>query len=89
MEETYLKKEKNLKSNYWLQTLILKKNFKYLKNQLINYCYKKKIFLRPTWKLISSLKPYVKKQKMDLAGAKDIADRAINLPSSQRLLINR
>ena len=83
------KEGENLKSNYWLQTLILEKKYKYLKNQLINYCYKKKIFLRPTWKLISNLKPYKKKQKMDLSGAKDIADRAINLPSSQGLLINR
>ena len=80
---------KNLKSNYWLQTLILDKKYKYLKNELLNYCYKKKVFLRPTWKLISSLKPYKKKQKMDLSGARDIVDRAINLPSSQSLLINK
>ena len=80
---------KNLKSNYWLQTLILDKRYKYLKDELLNYCYKKKIFLRPTWKLISSLKPYKKTQKMDLSGAKDIADRVINLPSSQSLLIHK
>ncbi len=80
---------KNLRSNYWLQTLILDKKYKYIKNELLNYCYKKKIFLRPAWKLISSLKPYKKKQKMDLSGAKDIVDRVINLPSSQKLFINK
>ena len=86
---TIFQEGKNLKSNYWLQTLILDKRYKYLKNELLNYCYKKKIFLRPTWKLISSLKPYKKKQKMDLSGARDIADRVINLPSSQSLLIDK
>lgn len=80
---------KNLKSNYWLQTLILDKKYKNIKNQLLNYCYKKKIYLRPTWKLISSLKPYRNMQKMDLSGARDIAERVINLPSSQSILIKR
>ena len=83
------KEGKNLKSNYWLQTLILDKKYKFLKNKILDFCYKKKIFLRPTWKLISSLKPYKKKQKMNLSGSKDILDRAINLPSSQSLLINK
>ena len=80
---------KNLKSNYWLQTLILDNKYKNLKNKLLNFCYKKKIFIRPTWKLISNLKPYKKKQKMNLSGAKNIVDRAINLPSSQSLIINK
>jgi perosamine synthetase len=83
------KEGKNLKSNYWLQTLIFDKKYKFLKNRLLNYCYKKKIYLRPTWRLISNLKPYNKKQKMDLAGARDITERTINLPSSSSILINR
>ena len=83
------KEGKNMKSNYWLQTLILDKKHKYLKNQLLKYCYKKKIYLRPVWKLISTLKPYKKKQKMNLSGARDIIDRAINLPSSQSIIIRK
>ena len=83
------KEGKNLKSNYWLQTLIFDKKYKFLKNRLLNYCYKRKIYLRPTWRLISNLKPYNKKPKMDLSGARDIAERAINLPSSSSILINR
>tara|TARA_B100000579_G_scaffold121003_1_gene97390 strand:+ start:2725 stop:3894 length:1170 start_codon:yes stop_codon:yes gene_type:complete len=82
------KEGKKMKSNYWLQALILDKKNKYLKNQLLNYCYKKKIYLRPVWKLISTLKPYKNKQKMDLSGARDITDRVINLPSSQSIIIN-
>jgi perosamine synthetase len=68
------KEGKNLKSNYWLQTLIFDKKYKFLKNRLLNYCYKRKIYLRPTWRLISNLKPYNKKQKMDLSGARDITE---------------
>lgn len=45
--------------------------------------------MRPVWKLISDLKPYMKKQKMNLSGAKEIYDRAINLPSSQSLILKR
>ena len=74
-------------SNYWLQTVILdKKNSKY-KNKIIQLAHKKQIFLRPAWKLISNLKPYRKKPKMNLDGAKDIYNRSINLPSSQNLIL--
>ena len=44
--------------------------------------------MRPAWKLISELKPYKKKQKMNLAGAKNIYNTVINLPSSQNLIKN-
>ena len=73
------------KSNYWLQTLILSERLKKYKNKILKENFKKKIFLRPAWKLISDLKPYRKKQKMNLAGAKEIYERVINLPSSQYL----
>jgi len=73
------------KSNYWLQTLILSKRLKKYKNKILKENFKKKIFLRPAWKLISNLKPYRKKQKMNLTGAKEIYERVINLPSSQYL----
>ncbi len=81
------KENKYSKSNYWLQTLIIDKNHKNLKNRILNYCHKKNFYLRPVWKLISSLKPYQSKQKMNLSGAKDIVDRAINLPSSQDIFL--
>ena len=73
------------KSNYWLQTLILSKRLKKYKNKILKENFQKKIFLRPAWKLISNLKPYRKKQKMNLTGAKEIYERVINLPSSQYL----
>ena len=73
------------KSNYWLQTLILNTRYKKYKNKILRQNLKKRIYLRPAWKLISNLKPYQKKQKMNLSGAKEIYERVINLPSSQYL----
>ena len=84
---SFFKENKNTKSNYWLQTIILDKKYKNLKNKLLNYCYKKSIYLRPVWKIISKLKPYKKYQKMNLSGAEDIYSRTINLPSSQSLVL--
>ncbi len=83
-------KENNYtKSNYWLQTIILDNNISYLKNKLIKSGYKRKIYMRPAWRLISDLKPYKKCQKMNLDGAKNIYKRVINLPSSQKLMMRK
>ncbi len=78
---------KNAKSNYWLQTLILNNKYVNLKNKILRESHKKLIFTRPVWKLISELKPYRKKQKMNLSGAKEIYKKIINLPSSQSLIL--
>ena len=84
---TLFKEPINAKSNYWLQTLILdKKNIKF-KNKILKLAHKESIFIRPAWKMISDLKPYKKKQKMNLSGAKDIYKRVINIPSGQDLVL--
>ena len=87
MELVFFKEGKHLRSNYWLQTLILDKKHRFLKNKILKYCFQKKFYLRPSWKLISSLKPYQKKQKMNLSGSKEIINSVINLPSSQSIFI--
>ena len=81
------KEPKNAKSNYWLQTLILDKKNSKFKNRILKEFHKKKIFSRPTWQLISDLKPYRNNQKMNLSIARDIYKRSINIPSSQKLII--
>ncbi len=81
------KEPKNAYSNYWLQTLILDKKKSILKNKILKASHKKLIFTRPIWKLIPDLKPYKKSQKMNLSGAKEIYNRAINIPSSQSLIL--
>ena len=81
------KEPKNANSNYWLQTLVLNNDNINLKNKILKESHKKLIYTRPVWKLISELKPYKKKQKMNLSGAKEIYNKIINLPSSQSLVL--
>ena len=59
------------------------------KNKILKEFHKKKIFSRPTWKLISDLKPYKNCKKMKLEGSREIYKRIINLPSSQGLTLKR
>ena len=80
---------KKARSNYWLQTLILKKNCYILKNKILKECYKSGLHLRPAWKLISNLKPFKYNPSMDLTGSEEIYKRIINLPSGQSLLIKK
>ena len=67
--------------------MVLEKNNFKLKKNILKLCHKNKIFVRPVWKLISSLKPYRNKQKMDLTGSKHIYKSVLNLPSSQKIIL--
>ena len=78
---------KEANSNYWLQTIILCKKKSMYKDEIIRLAYKDLLFLRPAWKLISTLRPYKNKQKMKLVGSRDIYKRVINIPSSQNLIL--
>jgi aminotransferase in exopolysaccharide biosynthesis len=88
-EVSIYKELKKSKSNYWLQTLILSEKNSFLKNKILKKLHSKSIKARPAWKLISSLKPYKKKFKMNLSGAENIYKRIINLPSSQNLMLKK
>jgi len=77
--------KKFCKSNYWLQTIILRKKYSLYKNNVITDLNKKKIQVRPVWKLIHSLKPYNKMPKMNLDNSKRLYKSIINIPSSANL----
>ena len=77
------------KSNYWLQAIILDKNKIKLKNKILKVAHNNNIFIRPVWKLITSLKPYKKKQKMTLSGSNLIYKSVLNLPSSQKIILEK
>lgn len=76
----------NCRSNYWLQTLLLKKSSKNMIRQIIENTNKIGIQTRPVWRLIHSLKPYIQCPKMDLTQVETLANRIINLPSSPSIL---
>jgi aminotransferase in exopolysaccharide biosynthesis len=88
-EISIYKELKKSKSNYWLQTLVLSDKISFLKNRILKELHLKSIQARPAWKLISNLKPYKKKYKMNLSGSENIYKRIINLPSSQNLILKK
>lgn len=76
---------KNCKSNYWLQTIILKKNFQKNKNKILHALNKNNIFARPIWKLIHKLNPYKSCHRMNLKNSIEASKRLIHLPSGTQL----
>ena len=85
-EVALVKSPKNCKSNYWLQTLYLKNGSDKLKNETIKECHKNKIYVRPLWDLLPSLKMYRNCPKMKLENSKIAYYSAINLPSSSNII---
>ena len=81
-----VREPKNCKSNYWLQTLIIKNKSKKVLEGIIKNLIRNKIFVRQGWELISNLEPFKTCPKMDLKSAKHIQSKIINLPSSSFLI---
>ena len=76
-----IKEQKNVKSNYWLITLNLKKNFK-IKNSILRKLNKSGFNARAIWKPLHSLAIYKNCPKDDLVNTMRIYKSSINLPSS-------
>ena len=83
---TLYKETKNSKSNYWLQTILLKKSSFLLRDRILRYTNKHKINTRPVWKLMHKISYLKKFQKMNLSNANQIEKKIINLPSSMNLI---
>tara|TARA_B100000686_G_C16775962_1_gene968484 strand:- start:869 stop:2050 length:1182 start_codon:yes stop_codon:yes gene_type:complete len=77
---------KKCRSNYWLQTLILNKKNKKLRNKILNYTNHKGLETRPTWCLLHKLKHFKNCQKMNLKISEDLEKRIINIPSGTQLI---
>ncbi len=79
------KEPKFSKSNYWLQTLLLKKSSLKNRDRLIKIMNKKGFSVRPVWKPLHKLKHLKSCPKMNLNITEDLEGRIINLPSSAYL----
>ena len=73
-------------SNYWLQTLLLDSNYADQRDMLLQATNEAGIMTRPAWILMHELTPFRECPRMDLAGAKSLVQRLINIPSSSSLL---
>ena len=74
--------KKNIKSNFWLQTIKLKEDFVSYRDYLLTTANNNGIPLRPVWKLLHRQKPYLKCPKDNTANANKLEKRLINLPSN-------
>tara|TARA_B100000242_G_C43041732_1_gene486058 strand:+ start:1228 stop:2403 length:1176 start_codon:yes stop_codon:yes gene_type:complete len=83
-----LKEPINCKSNYWLNTIILDKEYVKYKNKIIKKLIYNNFLCRPLWFPLH-LSPHFKKSPRDkLDTTIDLYNRSINLPSSISILNN-
>ena len=76
----FFKEPKNSKSNYWLNSIILKN--KYQKDKFLEETNSKGIMTRPIWKLMHKLQMFKDAQCDDLKNSKWLEERVVNIPSS-------
>ena len=81
-----LKEPKNARSNYWLNTIIIKENKKFLRDNIIKLAFKKSIGIRPVWKPLPELNFLKSYPKMDISKTMKLFKRIINIPSSSHLI---
>ena len=81
-----LNEPENCRSNYWLQTIILEKNWEDQRDSILVATNSSGIMTRPSWTLLHKLHPYKGFPCMDLSISESLEKRIINIPSSSNLL---
>lgn len=74
------------KSNYWLQTLMLDGSVADQKDAILTLANDSGLQARPVWTLVHWLAPYLECPQMELPVAESLAQRLINIPSSDYVL---
>ena len=77
---------KNSRSNHWLNSIIINKSNLKLGNRILKEINKKKISVRPIWKLMKKINYLSRCPSMDLKNSTYIENKIICLPSSPNLL---
>ena len=85
-EVKVLREPKNSKSNYWLQTILIKNNSIQNRDYIIDRLNKSGFAVRPVWTLLHKVSYLSKYPKMNLINATLLEKQIINLPSSSQLL---
>jgi dTDP-4-amino-4,6-dideoxygalactose transaminase len=76
----FIKEPKNSKSNYWLQTIILKDINK--RDEFLEFTNKNGVMTRPIWKLMNELGMFKDSQRDELKNSKYLEQRVVNISSS-------
>ncbi|HWA70574.1 MAG TPA: LegC family aminotransferase [Rhizomicrobium sp.] len=74
------------KSNFWLQALLLDESVASQRDAILAATNDDGVMTRPSWTLVSSLKPYAQSPRMALPVAGSLERRIINIPSSAQLI---
>lgn len=72
-------------SNYWLQTILLDEELGDEREAVLKATNAAGLATRPTWTLMSDLRPFSQSPRMDLSCTQSLARRIINIPSSPNL----
>jgi perosamine synthetase len=76
-------------SNYWLQAILISKEIASLRDEILSETNNSGFMTRPVWGQLNELAQFKNCPSMDLDGAKDLASRVINIPSSPNLVGRR
>jgi dTDP-4-amino-4,6-dideoxygalactose transaminase len=76
----FIKEPKDSKSNYWLNTVILKDG--QTRNEFLKYTNDNGIMARPIWRLMNRLDMFKDAQTGNLDNSKWLEDRVVNISSS-------
>ena len=79
-EPTFFKEPEQSKSNYWLNTILLKD--KDQRNKFLEETNSRGVMTRPIWTLMNQLPMFDHAQCDDLINSKWLNDRVVNIPSS-------
>ncbi len=79
----FIKEPKNSKSNYWLQSIIVKDVQN--RDEFLDFTNKNGIMTRPIWKLMNELEMFKDCRCSSLDNSKYLEQRVVNIPSSVRL----
>ena len=79
----FFKEPKNSKSNYWLNSIILKD--KHQKDKFLEQTNSKGVMTRPIWTLMNNLPMFKNAQCHNLNNSKWLDERVVNIPSSTTL----
>jgi len=77
----------NCQSNYWLQTLLLDEIESKFRDNILSVSNNSEIMTRPVWVPMNELEPFNDSPSMDLANAKLLSQRIINIPSSPSIVL--
>lgn len=81
-EITFFLEPRGCKSNYWLNSIILKD--KKTQQDFLEYTNNQNIATRPIWQLMNRLPMFAQCETNNLFNSEWLADRVVNLPSSVR-----